>query len=347
MSSSPKALSPLVSRRRALALSGVLLSAVVSGCSSAGESAGNKGNAAPNRSGSSSSPSPSPGSPAPSPSGSGSVPTSAEPTAVEIELPRGGRTVFPHYRLVGYVGAPGAPALGRLGIGDLDARVTELEKRAAAFADGREVMPVMELIATLVHGLPGRDGMYRSRFGDDVISTYLAAARKHKALLLLNIQPGRAHFIDEVKYFDKWLKEPDVGLALDPEWAVGPYGVPMKVFGHTTGAELDQVSRHVAAIVKAGKLPEKVIVYHQLNSRIVRDGSALRMHAGVVVIQSIDGIGARLDKEKTWRMLVKERPKGVHPGFKLFFEEDAAAGPLMTPAQVMALVPTPEYVVYE
>lgn len=222
-----------------------------------------------------------------------------------------------------------------------------MEKRAAPFADGREVLPVMELIATLAHGLPGADGLYRSRFGDDVIGAYLTVARKHRALLLLNIQPGRAHFIDEVKHYQQWLQEPDVGLALDPEWAVGPHGVPMKVFGHTTGAELDEVSRYVAGVVKAGHLPEKVIVYHQLNPRIVREGAALKMHPGVVMVQSIDGIGARADKEQTWRRLVKQRPKGVHPGFKLFFEEDAAVGALMTPAQVMALVPTPEYILYE
>ena len=34
-------------------------------------------------------------------------------------------------------------------------------------------------------------------------------------------------------------------------------------------------------------------------------------------------------------------------GFKLFFEEDGEFGPLMTPAQVLALKPTVDYVLYE
>ena len=38
-------------------------------------------------------------------------------------LPRGGREVFPRYRLVGYAGVTGAPTLGRLGTGPLDSRV--------------------------------------------------------------------------------------------------------------------------------------------------------------------------------------------------------------------------------
>jgi hypothetical protein len=38
----------------------------------------------------------------------------------------------------------------------------------------------------------------------------------------------------------------------------------------------------------------------------------------------------------------------VHAGFKLFFTEDTKAGhQLMTPRQVLALRPQPEYVMYE
>ena len=43
------------------------------------------------------------------------------------ELPRGGRSLFPHYRLVGFCGTPGAPNLGEL-TGDIRARAKELTK---------------------------------------------------------------------------------------------------------------------------------------------------------------------------------------------------------------------------
>src|SRR4051812_14949266 len=52
----------------------------------------------------------------------------ATPSATTVELPRGGRDVFPRYRLVGFCGAPGSAALGRLGVGRLDDRVNEIEK---------------------------------------------------------------------------------------------------------------------------------------------------------------------------------------------------------------------------
>ena len=55
-----------------------------------------------------------------------------------------------------------------------------------------------------------------------MIRRYLKAARKAKALLMLDIQPGRSDFFTETTRLRKWLKEPDVGLALDPEWRMGP-----------------------------------------------------------------------------------------------------------------------------
>ena len=201
--------------------------------------------------------------------GTGGTPASRA-SARGSELPRGGQQVFPRYRLVGFSGAPGSAAFGRLGVGDLDDRVAEIEKLARSYRAGREVLPVLELIAVVVQRYPGDDGDYRVRLGDDVIAQYLAAARRHHALLLLNIQPGRARFVDEVHALARWLREPDVGLALDPEWAVGAGQTPGRVFGSTTGAVIDEVSAYLDGVVRANGLPQKVLVVHQLNPRIVR-----------------------------------------------------------------------------
>jgi hypothetical protein len=189
--------------------------------------------------------------------------------------------------------------------------------------------------------------MYRTRSSDAVIARHLAAARKVKGILLLNIQPGRADFLTEVKAYAKWLKEPDVGVALDPEWAMGPGEVPMKVFGHTTGEEIDAVAGYLASVVEQYDLPEKVLVFHQLAPSVVRGEDGIRTRPGVVVVKSVDGIGSRAMKEETYRKLTRNLPKSVHPGFKLFYDEDRRVGVLMTPKQVLALKPQPEYVLYE
>ncbi len=273
--------------------------------------------------------------------------TSSGVPAGGLLLPRGGTTIFPAHRLVGFSGYPGAPALGRLGIGALEDRVREIEALGQQYAAGRAQLPVLELIATVVHGTPGADRMYRTRISEAVVQRHLDAARAHRAILLLNIQPGRAAFLDEVKAWERWLREPDVGLALDPEWAVKAGQVPGRVFGSTTGAELDAVAAYVSGIVTAGGLPEKVVLYHQLHASIVRDPAALRPHPGVALVVSVDGIGTPAQKASTWRGIVAQTPDHVHKGLKLFYEEDARPGPLMTPAQVLALTPKPAYVLYE
>ena len=53
-------------------------------------------------------------------------------------------------------------------------------------------------------------------------------------------------------------------------------------------------------------------------------------------------------KIKTYDYLTGSMAAGVHPGFKLFFDEDTRNGNrLMTPKEVLALSPQPEYVMYE
>jgi hypothetical protein len=282
--------------------------------------------------------------------GTGTAAPGGSPTGTAtagIELPRGGRQLFPAYRLVGYAGSPGSPAFGRLGIGNIDDRVAEIEKLAPKYAAGRQVLPVLELIAVVAQHFPGKDGLYRVRVGDDVVGQYLAAARRHRAVLLLNIQPGRADFLPEVRSFERWLREPDVGIAMDPEWAVHGGQVPGHVFGWTTGAVVDSVSAYLDGLVTAGGLPQKALIVHQLNPGIVRGFEKVRARPGVALVKSVDGIGSPGAKITTWKRLVAHLPRQIHPGFKLFFEEDRAEGPLMTPSQVLALRPQPEYVLYE
>lgn len=264
-----------------------------------------------------------------------------------LELPRGGEEVFPTYRLFGYSGAPGSEALGRLGIGDLDERVVEMEERGEEFSEDREQLPVLELIATIVHPVPGGDGMYRTRVSDEVVQDYLDAARRNDGILLLNIQPGLGDFIDEVEYWEDFLVEPDVGVALDPEWAIEEGQVPGQVYGQTSGSELDEVARYLADLVEENELPEKVMVYHQVHVGVVQDEDDLRPHEGVVLIKSVDGIGDPQSKIDTYNLVNENKPEHVVAGFKLFYEEDAEYGPLMTAAEVLALDPQPEYILFE
>ena len=95
-------------------------------------------------------------------------------------------------------------------------------------------------------------------------------------------------------------------------------------------------------------MPQKAIVVHQLSPQIIRTEAAIKRYPGVALIKSVDGIGPPGAKRGTWTRLTKGMAKAFHPGFKLFYVEDEeGASRLMTPAEVMALRPLPEYVMYE
>lgn len=263
------------------------------------------------------------------------------------ELPLGGREVFPAYRLVGFCGTPGAPKLGRLA-GNLGLRAKAIDALAKDYGDDRKTLKVFELIAVVVQGEAGQDGKHRRRVSDEVVEKYLQGARDAKALLLLDIQPGRSDFLTELKHYERFLREPDVGVALDPEWAMTGKEAPGARFGQTSGDAIMEVATWLASIVAEGDLPEKVLVFHQVNDRVLVNESVIAPVPGVAIVKSVDGLGHRANKIRTYDHLMKATPPGIHAGFKLFFEEDTRSNArLMRPAEVLALEPRPELVVYE
>ena len=56
---------------------------------------------------------------------------------------------------------------------------------------------------------PGEDGRYRIRQGVQAIRPYLDAIRAVQGLLILDIQPGQADFMTEIRVYEELLKEPD------------------------------------------------------------------------------------------------------------------------------------------
>jgi hypothetical protein len=260
------------------------------------------------------------------------------------ELPRGGRQVLPHYRLVALYGAPQDPQLGELGIGTPGQAAQKLLVQSKPYAvPGRPVMPAMELIATLVTAAPGDDGKYRMRQTSSTIARYLAAARKAKALLILDIQPGRASFMSEVKAYRHWLEQPDVGLAIDPEWSMSPGQVPGQVIGHTTSSIVNQVSAYVSKIVADENLPQKVLIVHQFTPGMIEHKRWLKKPPGVALTVNIDGFGSRDNKVSKYDLLASHGTRWFN-GFKLFYHEDVG---LMRPRSVLNLLPQPDVVVYE
>jgi hypothetical protein len=277
-------------------------------------------------------------------SGGGDAQPAAKQAPPPPELPRGGREVLPKYRVVAYYGAPQADELGILGIGTPTRAGRRLVRQAKPYErKTRPVLPAMELIAVIANAHPGEGGRYNSRQPDATIERYLKAARKIKALLVLDIQPGRSDFFTETTRLRKWLEQPDVGLAIDPEWRMAPGQVPGQVIGQVGSREVNATSAWLAQLVKRHNLPQKLFVIHQFTDDMVPE-RALKPRPELAMVLNADGFGTQLLKRQKYHAFTRNDPKAFHQGFKLFYREDTD---LMTPRQTLALRPPPDLVVYE
>jgi hypothetical protein len=277
------------------------------------------------------------------PAGAKSSAANQAPPPKPTELPLGGRQIFPRFRVVAYYGAPQAHALGALGIGSPDHAVRRLAQQAKPYAKkSRPVMLALELLADVANRDPGTDGLYRTRQPASIINRYLAAARRAKALLVLDIQPGHADFLAETRHLDRWLRQPDVGLALDPEWHT-PGAVPGTRIGSVQAEDVNAVARHVAAIVRRYNLPEKLFVVHQFTPDMIAGKERVQQPPGLAMTMNVDGFGDRPNKISKYRQFTHDGTH-FHRGYKLFYEEDTN---LMAPGSVLALQPRPDFIVYE
>jgi hypothetical protein len=260
------------------------------------------------------------------------------------QLPGGGRRLFPERRVVAFYGNPRDDELGVLGIGTPAHAARRLLAQAKPYdLKTRPVLPAMELISTVATAAPGDDGLYRDHIAFAKIRDYLTAARRIHALLILDIQPGRGEFGPEITRLAPFLREPDVGLALDPEWHVGPDALPGKVIGSTDADVVNAAASYLARIRREHDLPEKLLIVHRFTDGMIARADRLRPVPGVQTVVNVDGFGSTAVKVAKYEAFVHTTP-ALRRGLKLFYKEDVKT---MSPKAVLALSPRPDVVVYE
>ena len=259
-------------------------------------------------------------------------------------LPGGGTKVFGggHF-LVAYYGTGRTPDLGVLGEDPPDVMDARLRRAAAPFRrPGAPLRHVYELIVTIADGSPGPDGDYSHDIPRAEVERYVRAAHRHHALLLLDLQPGRTGFLDVAKRGAWALRDPWVGLALDPEWRMGPHQVPARTIGQVSAAEVNRTSRWLADLTRRARLPEKLFVVHQFRVDMVgRIGEVVR-RPGLATVQHVDGFGTRRQKRATYHAVA--RPRQFTMGLKLFYDEDVDR---MGAPAVRALRPAVRFVSFQ
>lgn len=282
------------------------------------------------------------GAPQPSAAATSAPAPSHQPQPKPAQLPLGGTTIFPAYRVVAYYGTAGNPTLGVLGEGSPDAMLPKLRTAARGFGGGRKIQVAYELIASVAQAGPGKDGDYSQMIDMAKIQRYVDQARRTKVLVILDLQPGRGNFLPQARQLERFLIQPHVGIALDPEWRMPAGKVPGKTIGTVRAAEVNSVSAYVSGLVAQHRLPQKLFVLHQFRASMLPDVHQVRQRPGLAMVQHVDGFGTRSEKDATWNRL--RRPHQFHMGYKLFYDEDIKR---YGPADVLRFKPVPELVSYQ
>jgi hypothetical protein len=201
---------------------------------------------------------------------------------------------------------------------------------------------VYELIVTIADRSPGLDGDYSHDISRSLVERYLRAAHRNGALLLMDIQPGRASFPAVARRWAWALKDPWVGLALDPEWRMKRHQVPGSVIGSVRAAEVNRTSLWLSRLVEREGLPQKLFVLHQFRLAMIPDLADVVHRPGLAMVQHADGFGTQGQKLATYHAIA--RPRQFRQGFKLFYRADRH---LFRPQQVRRLRPAVSFVSYQ
>ena len=262
------------------------------------------------------------------------------------EIPGGGYLLFPGRRIVALYGNPIAPVLGVMGEQPPPAAAALAIDTAAPYAEeGVVVVPAFEIIATVADSRAGGDGNYSNEMEIEVIRPWVDQAAADGLYVLLDLQPGRTDFLTQAQQYEELLREPHVGLALDPEWRLGPDQVHLKQFGSVTAAEINQVADWLAGLVRDHHLPQKMLLLHQFRLSMLPDRFEVQVGPELALVIQMDGQGPLQTKYETWAAITSGTEEtGWWWGWKNFYDEDS---PTATPEQVLEIEPNVVYVSYQ
>jgi hypothetical protein len=249
------------------------------------------------------------------------------------------------HMLVTWYGNPWSERMGILGRLEDKALAEGLKKQASAYAavTHKQVIPAYELVTIIGQPQPGRDGRYRRRESYDVIDRMLREARAAGFKLILDVQTGHSTVLDELSYLSRYLQEPDVYLALDPEFSMGDGGVPGQRIGMMHAADVNDAINVLEYVQARYNLPRKVLMVHQFTMAMLPDKEKISNSPSIDVVLVADGFGPPALKRHTYSMVLRQRALAFS-GFKLFYIQDTD---LLQPSQVLALTPAPSVVIYQ
>ncbi len=269
---------------------------------------------------------------------------------VKTVYPNAG-AILPFKRIVAYYGNLLSTGMGVLGEYPEDEMLAKLdvEVQKWTLADPETpAIPALHYIAVTAQGRPGEDGKYRLRMSDIEIDKVIKMAEKINALVFLDFQIGQSTIQEELPLLEKYIKMPQVHVAIDPEFSMKYGRLPGVYVGTYDATEINYVTDYLAKIVQENNLPPKIFVIHRYTQNMVTNYKLIKIVPEVQIVMDMDGWGPKDNKLGSYINYIYKEPVQF-TGFKLFYKNDIwkPNTVMMTPEEILKLTPAPIYIQYQ
>lgn len=254
-------------------------------------------------------------------------------------------------RIVGYYGNFYSKRMGILGEYPPDVMLRMFKKELQSWRQAdpnTPVIPAIEYIAIVAQKDAGVDGKYRAVMPDKEIYKAIHLAEQINGIVILDVQVGRSTLAAELPKLERYLRMPNVMLAIDPEFSMPQGTKPGSRIGTIDGSEINYAIDYLSNLVKKYDLPPKVLVVHRFTQKMVTNHQKIRPNAQVQVVMDMDGFGSQSLKRDSYRYFIAAEPVQF-TGIKLFYKQDTKGNPneLFTPEQILKLKPVPKFILYQ
>jgi hypothetical protein len=259
--------------------------------------------------------------------------------------------LLPFNRIVAYYGNFYSKQMGVLGQYPADVMLKKLQGEVAKWqtADpSTPVIPAIDYIAVTAQASAGADGKYRARMPDSQIDHAIDLANQIHGIVILDVQVGLSNLHSELPALEKYLKMPQVHLAIDPEFSMKTGAKPGTAIGSFSATDINYAAGYLAKLVSENNLPPKILIIHRFTEPMVTHYKDIKPLPEVQIVMDMDGWGSPIRKIGTYQAFIYPEPVQF-AGFKLFYKNDLKppSTRLLTPAELLKLKPQPIFIQYQ
>ncbi len=259
--------------------------------------------------------------------------------------------LLPFNRIIAYYGNFLSTKMGVLGEYPPERMLAMLRAEAEKWAAAdptTPTIPAIDYIAVTAQAAAGADGKYRARMSDAQIDKAIDLAAQVNGIVILEIQAGLSDLPSELPELEKYLKMPQVHLALDPEFYMKRGNRPGTVIGTMDAEDINYAANYLASLVQENNLPPKILIVHRFTSAMVTNFKKITPLPEVQIVMDMDGWGSPARKFTTYSKIVAAEPVQF-TGYKLFYKNDilSPSTRMVTPEEVMQFKPRPVFIQYQ